>query len=126
MPCPRETGSGFDISGPFSQLQAVGVLAATVGFHELGHFLAARLQNIHVTKFSVGFGPVLWKYQVCVCVCACVSVHVCVRVCVCACVCVCVGGWVWVWVWVWVGGWVWVWVGVGVSLGGLSGGGRSA
>ncbi len=45
-------------------LQALGVLALTVTVHELGHFLAARTQNIHVTKFSVGFGPILWKWQV--------------------------------------------------------------
>jgi membrane-associated protease RseP (regulator of RpoE activity) len=31
--------------------------------HELGHFLAARLQGIHVNRFSIGFGPALWRYQ---------------------------------------------------------------
>lgn len=56
-------GSGFDLKGPESVLEAVGVLAAVVGVHELGHFSAARLQNIHVKKFAIGFGPVLWKYQ---------------------------------------------------------------
>ena len=44
--------------------EALGVLALTVAVHELGHFLAARTQNIHVTKFSIGFGPVLAKWQV--------------------------------------------------------------
>lgn len=56
-------GSGFDLAGPESVLQALGVLAAVVGVHEAGHFLAARLQNIHVNKFSIGFGPSLLKYQ---------------------------------------------------------------
>ena len=56
-------GSGFDVSGPGSVLEALGVLAAVVGVHELGHFSAARLQNIHVKKFAIGFGPVLWKYS---------------------------------------------------------------
>ncbi|GAB4820175.1 hypothetical protein N2152v2_007221 [Parachlorella kessleri] len=56
-------GSGFDLQGPESMLQALGVLALTVTVHEAGHFLAARTQNIHVTKFSVGFGPILWKWQ---------------------------------------------------------------
>eukprot|EP00887_Chlorella_sp_A99_P000182 scaffold13.g182.t1 len=56
-------GSGFDLSGPESVVQAVAVLGATVGFHELGHFLAARLQGIRVSKFAIGFGPTLLKYK---------------------------------------------------------------
>ena len=52
------------MDGPSSTLQALGVLAAIVTVHECGHFLAARLQGIHVTKFAVGFGPALWTYQV--------------------------------------------------------------
>lgn len=55
--------SGFDVSGPGSVLEALGVLAAVVGIHELGHFSAAKIQNIHVKKFAIGFGPVLWKYK---------------------------------------------------------------
>ncbi len=39
------------------------MLAAIVGIHEAGHFAAARLQGIHVTKFAIGFGPPLLKYQ---------------------------------------------------------------
>ena len=54
---------GFDVAGPGSVLEALGVLAAVVGIHELGHFTAARLQNIHVTKFAIGFGPPLFTYQ---------------------------------------------------------------
>ena len=56
--------AGIDLRGPGSTLQAISVLAAIVTIHELGHFVAARSQNIHVTKFSIGFGPVLFKYQV--------------------------------------------------------------
>ena len=48
----------------WSSLQAVGVLGLTVGIHELGHFLAAVTRGIHVTKFSIGFGPTLLKWQV--------------------------------------------------------------
>ena len=55
-------GSGFDLKGPESVLEAIGVLAAVVGVHEAGHFLAARLQNIHVTKFAIGFGPPLLRF----------------------------------------------------------------
>lgn len=53
----------FNLEGPGSVLEAVGVLALIVTVHECGHFLAARVQNIHVTKFSIGFGPILTKYQ---------------------------------------------------------------
>ncbi len=46
-----------------SVLAAIAVLAMLIFVHELGHFLAARLQGIHVNRFSIGFGPILWKYQ---------------------------------------------------------------
>lgn len=46
-----------------SVLAAIAVLALLIFVHELGHFLAARLQGIHVNRFSLGFGPILWKYQ---------------------------------------------------------------
>ena len=58
------SAAGVDLRGPASSLQAISVLAAIVTIHELGHFIAARSQNIHVTKFSIGFGPALFKYQV--------------------------------------------------------------
>ena len=46
-----------------SALPAIAVLAILILVHELGHFMAARIQGIHVNRFSIGFGPVLWKYQ---------------------------------------------------------------
>ncbi|MEM6752798.1 MAG: RIP metalloprotease RseP, partial [Cyanobacteria bacterium P01_C01_bin.38] len=46
-----------------SVLAAISVLAVLIFVHELGHFLAARSQGIHVNRFSLGFGPVLLKYQ---------------------------------------------------------------
>ena len=46
-----------------SVLAAIAVLAILIVVHELGHFMAARLQGIHVNRFSIGFGPILWKYQ---------------------------------------------------------------
>ncbi|MGB2923899.1 MAG: RIP metalloprotease RseP [Limnothrix sp.] len=46
-----------------SVLAAIAVLALLIVIHELGHFSAARLQNIHVNRFSIGFGPTLLKYQ---------------------------------------------------------------
>ena len=46
-----------------SVLGAIAVLAVLIVVHELGHFMAARLQGIHANRFSLGFGPILWKYQ---------------------------------------------------------------
>ena len=46
-----------------SVLAAISVLAVLIVVHELGHFIAARSQGIHVNRFSLGFGPILWKHQ---------------------------------------------------------------
>ena len=46
-----------------SILAAIAVLALLILVHELGHFMAARLQGIYANRFSLGFGPILWKYQ---------------------------------------------------------------
>ncbi|MEO7032186.1 MAG: site-2 protease family protein, partial [Polyangiaceae bacterium] len=46
-----------------------GVLVAILGLavlmivHETGHLLAARAFGMRVVRFSIGFGPALWKYQ---------------------------------------------------------------
>lgn len=61
-------GSGLNLEGPGSVAQALGILALIVTVHESGHFLAARWQGIHVTKFAIGFGPAVWTYQVRACV----------------------------------------------------------
>ena len=31
--------------------------------HELGHFIAAKLSNIPIERFSIGFGPKLWSLK---------------------------------------------------------------
>jgi membrane-associated protease RseP (regulator of RpoE activity) len=46
-----------------SVLAVIALLAVLIFVHELGHFLAARLQGIYANRFSIGFGPILWKYQ---------------------------------------------------------------
>eukprot|EP00775_Hariotina_reticulata_P009294 gene9294-9459_t len=56
-------GSGFELDGPGSVLEALGVLAAIIAVHEWGHFTAARLQGIHVTQFAIGFGPPLISFK---------------------------------------------------------------
>ena len=48
---------------PMSVFVAIAVLLSLVFVHELGHFLAARLQGIYATKFAIGFGPIIWRYQ---------------------------------------------------------------
>lgn len=55
--------SGFDYEGPQSVLEAAAVLTAIIVVHESGHFLAAYLQGIHVSKFAIGFGPILAKFN---------------------------------------------------------------
>ncbi|MCC0179659.1 RIP metalloprotease RseP [Waterburya agarophytonicola K14] len=46
-----------------SVLAAISVVLLLIVVHEFGHFAAARLQKIRVNRFSIGFGPVLLKYQ---------------------------------------------------------------
>ena len=38
-------------------------LCPLIFFHELGHFLAARLFGVRVEVFSLGFGPKIFKYK---------------------------------------------------------------
>ncbi len=42
----------------------LGVLSILIVIHELGHFIAARLQGVRVEKFSFGFGPKLFGIKV--------------------------------------------------------------
>lgn len=44
-------------------MEAAAVLTAIIVVHESGHFLAAYLQGIRVSKFAVGFGPILAKFN---------------------------------------------------------------
>src|SRR5262245_39642937 len=43
-------------------LAALG-LAVLMVVHEGGHYLAARRFGMRVVKFSIGFGPTLWKHK---------------------------------------------------------------
>lgn len=43
-------------------LAALG-LAVLMVVHEWGHYFAAKRFGMRVTRFSIGFGPRLWKYQ---------------------------------------------------------------
>jgi regulator of sigma E protease len=44
-------------------LIAILGLAVLMVVHEGGHYLAARRFGMRVTKFSIGFGPTLWKHR---------------------------------------------------------------
>ena len=44
-------------------LIAILGLAVLMVVHEGGHYLAARRLGMRVTKFSIGFGPTLWKHR---------------------------------------------------------------
>ena len=37
-------------------------IGALITFHEFGHFWVARRLGVTVLKFSIGFGPALWKF----------------------------------------------------------------
>ena len=38
-------------------------LGLVIFFHELGHFAVAKWCNVHVERFSIGIGPILWSRQ---------------------------------------------------------------
>lgn len=40
------------------------VLGALIAVHEFGHFIIAKIAGVLVERFSIGFGPPLWKKQV--------------------------------------------------------------
>ena len=39
------------------------VFGAIIFFHELGHFLFAKLNGIYVNEFAVGMGPTLFSFR---------------------------------------------------------------
>jgi regulator of sigma E protease len=39
----------------------IALLGVLVTIHEYGHFIFARIFNVHVQRFSVGMGPVIFK-----------------------------------------------------------------
>ena len=56
---------------PMEILLTIGAIVAcillfsfAIFIHEFGHFVAARLLGFKVEKFSIGFGPALWKKTV--------------------------------------------------------------
>ena len=39
------------------------VFGLVVFVHELGHFLAAKAMGVYAPRFSIGFGPALWRHR---------------------------------------------------------------
>ncbi|MCI0547066.1 MAG: RIP metalloprotease RseP [Candidatus Rokubacteria bacterium] len=46
-----------------SLVSFIVVIGILILIHELGHFAVARLCGVGVERFSIGFGPVLWRYR---------------------------------------------------------------
>lgn len=46
-----------------SILKIVFLLGFLIFIHEGGHFLTAKLCNVKVNQFSIGFGPEVWKFE---------------------------------------------------------------
>jgi RIP metalloprotease RseP len=44
-----------------SWLAPIFVFGLVVLVHELGHFLAAKWMGVYAPRFSIGFGPALWR-----------------------------------------------------------------
>lgn len=47
----------------FSVVGIIITIFFVIGFHEFAHFIAARLLNIKVLKFSIGFGKALFRFH---------------------------------------------------------------
>ncbi|RKX53143.1 MAG: hypothetical protein DRP50_06320 [Thermotoga sp.] len=39
------------------------IIVSVVAMHEFGHFVFARIFNVYVIRFSIGFGPALFRYR---------------------------------------------------------------
>ena len=44
-------------------IKIIFVLGFLILIHETGHFLVAKLSNVKVNEFAIGFGPTIWKKQ---------------------------------------------------------------
>ena len=41
----------------------IGVFGLVIFVHELGHFIAAKLTGVYAPRFSIGFGPALFRMR---------------------------------------------------------------
>lgn len=42
-------------------ISAIVLLGVLIAIHEFGHFIVGRIFNIHIYRFSIGMGPVIYK-----------------------------------------------------------------
>jgi regulator of sigma E protease len=56
-----------DFAAVLTRIWSAGSMVLGLGlvifFHELGHFAVAKWCDVHVERFSIGFGPILWSRQ---------------------------------------------------------------
>lgn len=53
-----------DILSNIGKILSVGLgLGLVIFFHELGHFAVAKWCDVHVERFSIGIGPIIWSRQ---------------------------------------------------------------
>ena len=45
-------------------IAAIFVFALLIFFHELGHFIFAKLKGVYVERFSIGFGPIIYRRKI--------------------------------------------------------------
>ena len=52
------------VLGSFGNILSVVLgLGMVIFFHELGHFAVAKWCDVHVERFSIGIGPIIWSRQ---------------------------------------------------------------
>lgn len=49
--------------GPIEIILGILGISLLIVVHELGHYLTARMYGMRVLRFSIGFGPTLFRYQ---------------------------------------------------------------
>ena len=57
------TLAAFSLGGIGKTLSVVLGLGMVIFFHELGHFAVAKWCDVHVERFSIGIGPIIWSRQ---------------------------------------------------------------
>ncbi|MFN5533949.1 MAG: site-2 protease family protein, partial [Planctomyces sp.] len=61
---PLAAGAVWSVLGELQTILAVVFgLGMVIFFHELGHFAVAKWCNVHVERFSIGIGPIIWSHQ---------------------------------------------------------------
>jgi regulator of sigma E protease len=57
------TLAAFSLGSIGKTLSVVLGLGMVIFFHELGHFAVAKWCDVHVERFSIGIGPIIWSRQ---------------------------------------------------------------